>query len=44
MAPDAFQGELNATTATEAEVGILMAGGTLDDLKHQSDDQREVMS
>lgn len=39
-----IQGELNATTATEAEVGILMAGGTLDDLKHQSDDQREVMS
>jgi len=30
-----IQGELNAATATEQEVGILMAGGTLEDLKYQ---------
>lgn len=29
-----IQGELNAATATEEEVGILMAGGTLEDLEH----------
>jgi general nucleoside transport system ATP-binding protein len=29
-----IQGELNAATATEEEIGILMAGGTLKDLKH----------
>jgi len=29
-----IQGELDALTATEEEVGILMAGGKLDDLKH----------
>ena len=39
-----IQGELNAATATEEEVGILMAGGTLEDLKHQSDHKREVTS
>jgi ABC-type uncharacterized transport system ATPase subunit len=42
-----IQGELDAATATEAEVGILMAGGTLEDLRqHEKDDekgaQREV--
>ena len=30
-----IQGELNTATATEEEVGILMAGGTLEDLKQQ---------
>ena len=31
-----IQGELNTATATEEEVGILMAGGKLEDLKqHQ---------
>lgn len=39
-----IQGELSAATATEEEVGILMAGGTLEDLKQQPDDKREVMS
>ena len=39
-----IQGELNAATATEEEVGILMAGGTLEDLKHQPNGKREVMS
>ena len=29
-----IQGELTAATATEEEVGILMAGGTLEDLEH----------
>jgi general nucleoside transport system ATP-binding protein len=29
-----IQGELDAATATEEDVGILMAGGTLEDLKH----------
>ena len=28
-----IQGELDAATATEEEVGILMAGGTLEELK-----------
>ena len=28
-----IQGELETATATEEEVGILMAGGTLDDLE-----------
>ncbi|HET9906145.1 MAG TPA: ABC transporter ATP-binding protein [Anaerolineales bacterium] len=39
-----IQGELDAATATEEEVGILMAGGTLKDLPHRSDNKREVMS
>ena len=39
-----IQGELNAATATEEEVGILMAGGTLEDLTHLSDGKREVRS
>ena len=30
-----IQGELNTATATEEQVGILMAGGTLEDLKQQ---------
>ena len=30
-----IQGELNTATATEEEVGILMAGGTLEHLKQQ---------
>src|SRR5688572_30224324 len=30
-----IQGELNTATATEEEVGILMAGGTLEELKQQ---------
>ncbi len=43
-----IQGELNAVTTTEEQVGILMAGGTLEDLKHyakdnQQGDQREMM-
>ncbi len=29
-----IQGELDAATAREEEMGILMAGGTLDDLKN----------
>ena len=38
-----IQGELNTATATEEEVGILMAGGTLDDLKrHTKDDKQEL--
>jgi len=42
-----IQGELNAATATEEEVGILMAGGTLEDLSHNAKenvqrDKREV--
>jgi general nucleoside transport system ATP-binding protein len=44
-----IQGVLNTATATEEQVGILMAGGTLDDLKAESreDEQgnkREVTS
>lgn len=40
-----IQGELDAATATEEEVGILMAGGKLQDLKHdQPADQQELMS
>ena len=40
-----IQGELDAATATEEEVGILMAGGKLQDLKHdQRADQQELMS
>ncbi len=31
-----IQGELETATATEEEVGILMAGGTLEALKHQT--------
>jgi simple sugar transport system ATP-binding protein len=38
-----IQGELDAATATEEQVGILMAGGRLEDLtKHQQSDQQEV--
>ena len=33
-----IQGELEAATATEAEVGILMAGGNLEDLKQHGKD------
>lgn len=33
-----IQGELDAATATEEQVGILMAGGTLEDLKHYAKD------
>ena len=44
-----IQGELNAATATEEDVGILMAGGTLENLKHQTKEpapgnQQEVRS
>lgn len=40
-----IQGELNAATATEEEVGILMAGGTLEDLKYrQQGEEREGKS
>jgi len=40
-----IQGELDAATATEEEVGILMAGGKLQDLKHdQRADQQELRS
>ena len=44
-----IQGELDTATATEEEVGILMAGGTLDDMKENRRDneqgnQREVRS
>jgi len=35
-----IQGELKTATATEEEVGILMAGGTLDDLKEDTRDAR----
>jgi ABC-type uncharacterized transport system ATPase subunit len=34
-----IQGELETATATEEEVGILMAGGTLDDLKPHGKDR-----
>ena len=38
-----IQGELDAATATEEQVGILMAGGRLEDLKkHQQTEQPEV--
>src|SRR5215216_3831534 len=33
-----IQGELETATATEEEIGILMAGGTLDDLKQDGGD------
>src|SRR5690349_1901353 len=36
-----IQGELNTATATEEEVGILMAGGTLDDLKEDRRDNQQ---
>ena len=40
-----IQGELDAATATEEEVGILMAGGNLQDLKYaQRADQQELRS
>src|SRR5687768_4338709 len=44
-----IQGELDAATATEEDVGILMAGGTLEDLKrhakeNEPGDKREVKS
>jgi general nucleoside transport system ATP-binding protein len=38
-----IQGELNTATATEEEVGILMAGGTLEDLKHQAKDDKQEL-
>jgi simple sugar transport system ATP-binding protein len=43
------QGELSAATATEEQVGILMAGGTLDDVGHPAreaklDNRQEVIS
>jgi simple sugar transport system ATP-binding protein len=38
-----IQGELNTATATEEEVGILMAGGTVDDLKHQTKDDKQEL-
>jgi simple sugar transport system ATP-binding protein len=42
-----IQGELNTATATEEEVGILMAGGALEDLKphakgYKEDDRQEL--
>jgi general nucleoside transport system ATP-binding protein len=36
-----IQGELNAATATEEDVGILMAGGTVEDLKQHSKDSEQ---
>ena len=40
-----IQGELDAATATEEDVGILMAGGTLEDLKRDKQgEEREVSS
>ena len=40
-----IQGELDAATATEEDVGILMAGGTLEDLKsRQQGQEREGKS
>jgi general nucleoside transport system ATP-binding protein len=40
-----IQGELETATATEEEVGILMAGGTLEDLKpHQKDSEHDLSS
>ncbi len=36
-----IQGELNAATATEEEVGILMAGGTTEDLKQYRKDSKQ---
>jgi simple sugar transport system ATP-binding protein len=36
-----IQGELDTATATEEQVGILMAGGTLDDLKEDRRDHDE---
>jgi simple sugar transport system ATP-binding protein len=38
-----IQGELHTATATEEEVGILMAGGTLEDLKHQAKDDKQEL-
>jgi simple sugar transport system ATP-binding protein len=38
-----IQGELITAIATEEEVGILMAGGTLDDLKFQTKDDRQEL-
>jgi simple sugar transport system ATP-binding protein len=38
-----IQGELQTATATEEEVGILMAGGTLDDLEHRPKDDRQEL-
>ena len=37
-----IQGELTAATATEEDVGILMAGGTVEDLKRQSKDSEQA--
>jgi simple sugar transport system ATP-binding protein len=39
----AGSGELPAATATEEEVGILMAGGTLEDLEPQPKDDRQEL-
>jgi simple sugar transport system ATP-binding protein len=36
-----IQGELETATATEEEVGILMAGGTLEDLKQDRQDHKQ---
>src|SRR5688500_19001037 len=36
-----IQGELETATATEEEVGILMAGGTLEDLKQDRQDNKQ---
>ena len=38
-----IQGELNTATATEEEVGILMAGGTMDDLRHPAKDDKQEL-
>lgn len=37
-----IQGELETATATEEQVGILMAGGSLDDLKEDSKDDQQA--
>jgi simple sugar transport system ATP-binding protein len=39
-----IQGELDAATATEEDVGILMAGGMLEDVEHQPGDKLELRS
>jgi simple sugar transport system ATP-binding protein len=38
-----IQGELDTATATEEEVGILMAGGNIDDLKRQTKDDKQEL-
>jgi simple sugar transport system ATP-binding protein len=37
-----IQGELETATATEEQVGILMAGGTLDDLERSAPDNESA--